>query len=341
MRECISYVHSTRGNYDMFRSVVLLLRSEGKEVTFEDIPKTWTFSIQLLEKVLGLREAFNMLDFIDDDFSLNPLPEEWDEANTICNCLKVIDEFVLRFSRRRGLTTNLLFPQACNLYKTLCDWNKSSNPKVVIMSSKMKMKFDVYWRNTNLVLAIATVLDPRFKFDIVERWYKEIYSEDPEKHCERIHDTLKEVYCVYAGSCNDSTSLASFSGDASSSKTYDTGNMLNPLGMPWTCSLDADDGKSQKSELERYLEEPKYRSVEEFDILGWWRVNAFNFPTLAKFARDFLAIPMSAARSNPTFNADIMKIDLVSMDPEIIEALICAKDWLQMPEKNVLEHGFT
>ncbi|KAK2636367.1 hypothetical protein Ddye_031159 [Dipteronia dyeriana] len=50
-------------------------------------------------------------------------------------------------------------------------------------------------------------------------------------------------------------------------------------------------------------------------------------------ARDFLAIPMSAACSNPTLNADIMKIDLVSMAPEILEALMCAMDWLQMPEK--------
>ncbi|KAK3223213.1 hypothetical protein Dsin_010238 [Dipteronia sinensis] len=341
MMKCVFYVHSTRDRYDRFQFAVQHLKLEGKEVAIEDITKTWTFS-QLLEKVSSLRDAFNLLMVIDSEFSLNPLFKEWDEANTICNCLKVIDEAVLWFSESRRLTMNLLFPQACNLYKTLCDWNKSSNPKVVFMSSKMKMKFDVYWRNNNLVLAIAIVLDPRFKFEIVERWYKKIYSEDPEKHCARVHDTLKEVYCVYAGGYDDSTSSAIVFGDASSSKTCDTGNMLDMLGMPCTCSHDADDDKSQKSELERYLEEPTYRLVKEFDILDWWRVNTLNFPTLAKLARDFLAIPMSAACSNPTFNADIMKIDLVSMDPDILEALICAKDWLQMPEKKkILKQGFT
>ncbi|KAK2636366.1 hypothetical protein Ddye_031158 [Dipteronia dyeriana] len=96
--------NSRRDRYDRFQYVVQRLKLEGKEVTFEDIPKTWTFSIQSLEKVSSLRDAFNLLMVIDSE-----LLKERDEANTICNCLKVIDEAVQWFSGSRGLTTNLFF----------------------------------------------------------------------------------------------------------------------------------------------------------------------------------------------------------------------------------------
>ncbi|KAL5851241.1 hypothetical protein ACOSQ3_006359 [Xanthoceras sorbifolium] len=112
--------------------------------------------------------------------------------------------------------------------------------------------------------------------------------------------------------------------------------MLGHLGMPLlTTSQGSDSGKSQKSELDRYLEEPKFRLVQEFDILSWWCVNTPNFPTLANMARDFLAIPISAALANPIFISDVLKIDPVSsdLDSEIMEALICVPDWLQIPEK--------
>ncbi|KAL5781166.1 hypothetical protein ACOSP7_006195 [Xanthoceras sorbifolium] len=336
IRRCISYVHSTPDNTHNFRTAADYARS-GKEVTCEDISVSWTLNVQLLERVLGFRYAFGMLQFFDSDFTSNPLVEEWDKATRICECLKVIDEAISSFSGSRCLTANLYFPKACNIYRNLCEWEKIGDSNVHLMASKMKMKFHMFWSKCNLVLAIAVILDPRFKFDIVERWYEKIYGQDAEKHCAGIRDTLTEVYYEYAGGSNNLVSSACPYGIGSSSATsFDTDDMLDPLGMPCTFSQDADDEKTQKSELERYLEEPNFRSVKKFDILNWWHVNTPNFPILSKVARDFLAIPMSAALSNSTFNADVMKIDPTStdLDFDIMEALICAQDWLQITKRN-------
>ncbi|KAL5848312.1 hypothetical protein ACOSQ4_006325 [Xanthoceras sorbifolium] len=337
IRRCISYVHSTPDNTLNFRIAADYVRSEGKEVICEDISVSCTLNVQLLERVLGFRDAFDKLQIIDSSFTSNPLVEEWDKATRICECLKVIDEAISSFSGSRCLTANLYFPKACNIYRNLCEWEKIGNSNVHLMASKMKMKFHMFWSKCNLVLAIAVILDPRFKFDIVERWYEKIYGQDAEKHCAGIRDTLTEVYYEYAGGSNNLVSSASLSGNGSSSATsFDTDDMLDPLGMPCTFSHDADDEKTQKSELERYLEEPNFRLVKEFDILNWWHVNTPNFPILSKVARDFLAIPMSAALSNSTFNADVMKIDPTStdLDFDIMEALICAQDWLQITKRN-------
>jgi hypothetical protein len=89
-----------------------------------------------------------------------------------------------------------------------------------------------------------------------------------------------------------------------------------------------------KSELEQYLDESLTPRIQEFDILNWWKLNTVKFPTLSKMARDILAIPMSMVNSGSSiFSAGTGSRMLddyrSSLRPEIVEALVCAKDWLQ------------
>ncbi|KAK1575427.1 hypothetical protein Q3G72_005417 [Acer saccharum] len=331
--KCNSYIFCTPDNERKFRIAVDYARSEGMNVISEEVPVNSTCSIQSLEKVLGFREVFFLLQVVDSDFSLNPLEEEWEKITRVYNCLKVLAEVGHNISGSRGLLTmNVFFPKVCSIYKNLIQWGKCDSSDIHSMADKLKRRLEMYWSKCRLVLAIAVILDPRFKFDIVESWYKEIYGQDAEEHGERIQADLKKVYNEYAGSFKNSTTSS-----ADASTLFTDYVMLDHLGMPLTPShgSDTDSGKSQKSELERYLEEPKFRSVEEFDILGWWCVNTPNFPTLANMAPDFVAIPVTAALANPTFISDVLKIDPISsdLDSEIMEALICVPDWLQMPPK--------
>ncbi|XP_031265998.1 zinc finger BED domain-containing protein RICESLEEPER 2-like [Pistacia vera] len=326
--KCISYVHNKPDSVIKFRMAVDQARAQGSSVTYEDMPAKGTLiSFQKFEGIFRLREAFNMLKIFDLDFNslnINPEDEEWIKATYIYKHVKVLDEAVKSLSGKQScLTTNVYFPKVCNIYRSLCEWVKGDNSNVSSMAGKMKKKFDTYWENCGLVLAIAIVLDPRFKLDIVKRWFQEIYGQDDaEEQCVGIEFNLKQIYKEYSG--GGSNNLTAY---------FDT---LDPLGMPWStsCSNDAEDGKSEKSELERYLEEPKFRSVKDFDILTWWRANTPNFPILAKMARDFLAIPVSTAQSNPSFNDDVMKIDptAIDIDPETTEAFVCVRDWRQRPE---------
>ena len=49
---------------------------------------------------------------------------------------------------------------------------------------------------------------------------------------------------------------------------------------------------NQRLEIKELLD---YLTVEtcdrETDILKWWKANEFNYPILAKMARDYLAVP--------------------------------------------------
>ncbi|KAJ6749559.1 hypothetical protein OIU85_000221 [Salix viminalis] len=63
------------------------------------------------------------------------------------------------------------------------------------------------------------------------------------------------------------------------------------------------------------------------NVLALWQENAQKFPVLGKMARDFLAIPVSTVISK---SSEVMKMTSVhdGVHPEIAEALICGKDWL-------------
>ena len=66
-----------------------------------------------------------------------------------------------------------------------------------------------------------------------------------------------------------------------------------------------------------------------FDILQWWKRNSDLYPTLAKMARDFLAVQVSTVASESAFSAAGRLTDHSrnSMNAETIQALICSRDW--------------
>ena len=49
------------------------------------------------------------------------------------------------------------------------------------------------------MLAIAVVLDPRFKMDLVEYYYRQIHGHNPEKYIQRVRSTFVDLYMDYGG----------------------------------------------------------------------------------------------------------------------------------------------
>jgi len=85
-----------------------------------------------------------------------------------------------------------------------------------------------------------------------------------------------------------------------------------------------------KSEIDIYFEEDCVEDIENFDILAWWKAHAEKFPVLSTMARDFLAIPLSTVPSESAFSLGgrILGESRSSLTPEMLEALVCGKDWL-------------
>ncbi|KAI0526963.1 hypothetical protein KFK09_002559 [Dendrobium nobile] len=86
----------------------------------------------------------------------------------------------------------------------------------------------------------------------------------------------------------------------------------------------------KKSELEMYLDEPKIDTKIELDILHFWKANQYRFFKVSAMARDVSCIPISTIASESAFSNSGRILDQYrsALKHDIIEALVCAKDWL-------------
>ncbi|CAH9094800.1 unnamed protein product [Cuscuta europaea] len=93
----------------------------------------------------------------------------------------------------------------------------------------------------------------------------------------------------------------------------------------------------KKSELDIYLAESIIEEDGDFDILRWWKLNSEMFPILSKMARDVLGVPISTVASESTFSTTGRVLDCFrsSVSCKIVEALICAQDWLRLAHQPI------
>ncbi|MQL89083.1 hypothetical protein Taro_021660 [Colocasia esculenta] len=80
----------------------------------------------------------------------------------------------------------------CIILVSLKQWSVHDESFISLMASPMLLKFDKYWRKTNTLLAIATILDPRFKMFMVRYFFENIYGDEAEEKIEEVKVGLQQ-----------------------------------------------------------------------------------------------------------------------------------------------------
>jgi Domain of unknown function (DUF4413) len=111
--------------------------------------------------------------------------------------LKVFYDAINKLSGSKYSTLNLYFPEFCKVYIYIKKMESSPCPFVVQMSIEMFAKWDKYWSNENVLLAIACVLDPRCKLAVVEYYYNMMHSEDCARFMTNIKACLLALFKEY------------------------------------------------------------------------------------------------------------------------------------------------
>ncbi|CAL4977192.1 unnamed protein product [Urochloa decumbens] len=339
IRESIKFIKASSAREEKFAEIALQLEIPSTKTLCLDVTTQWNTTYLMLLAALDYKQAFTTLETCDDNYNEAPSAEDWKKVEAACTYLKLLYDSAHSIMAAANPTSNLFFHEAWKLQLELTNGTAHEDPVFSSMAKDMHERFDKYWKDCSLVLAIAVVMDPRFKMKLVEFSYSKIYGAEAAKYVKVVDDAVHELYKEYVAQPLPLTPAYVEQGEANNGPA----SANNSQGAPSTGDglLDFDmylseiqSSQPSKSELEQYLDESLTPRIQEFDILNWWKLNTVKFPTLSKMARDILAIPMSLVSSgNSIFTAGTGSHMLddyrSSLRPEIVEALVCAKDWLQ------------
>lgn len=363
IRESLKYVKASPEREQRFAEVHRRLGGGAAGDLRLDVQSRWDTTYLMLAGALELRHVFAFLESSDADYNDAPSPEDWKKVEAVCGFIKLLYDSAMAITAVPEPTANLYFHEVWKIQLELARAAAGAGAAAGEdggAAKEMHEKFDKYWKDCSLVMAIAVVMDPRFKMKLVEFSFTKIYGDDAERYIKVVNDGIHDLFLDYvaqplpltpayadqhshhaaaggnspeAGSVDDGAGAGAAHGGAAAALS--SGDGLLDFDMYISATAVSHQGKS---ELDQYLEEALVPRGEGFEILEWWKLNELKYPTLAKMARDVLAIPMSIVPMGSVFGAGggsrLLDDYRSSLRPETVEALFCARDWLQhMPIK--------
>ncbi|XP_019165738.1 PREDICTED: zinc finger BED domain-containing protein RICESLEEPER 2-like [Ipomoea nil] len=226
VRDSVEYVNRSEARRIQFADCVQQLQLKDRKL-IRDCKTRWNSTFEMLSCALKFKEAFKMLNDRDPFF------------DSCC-----------------GYPTSNLFLQEVQKIKAALDSHANDEDSFIKdLVGKMKMKFDKYWGECNLLMAIGAVFYPTKKMLAVEFCFPRLYSDIEAKEniskVKEIINTLYEEYVAEAMNKGISENLGSsttFGSQVSrQNSTYDWDDFDDYCAQVET-------SEPKKSELADYLE---------------------------------------------------------------------------------------
>ncbi|XP_058756639.1 zinc finger BED domain-containing protein DAYSLEEPER-like [Vicia villosa] len=333
IRESVKYVKTSESHEEKFMDLKQHLQVPSERSLFIDDQTKWNTTYQMLVAASELKEVFSCLDTSDPDYKGTPSVQDWKLVEILCAYLKPLYDAANILMTPTYPTAITFFHEIWKLHLDLARAVMNEDPFISNLTKSMHEKIEKYWRDCSLALVIAVVMDPRFKMKLVEFSFTKIYGEDAHVYVKIVDDGIHELFHEYA--TLPLPPAYTEEGNAGSNMKMEGspgGTLLSDNGLTdFDVYIMETSTHQTKSELDQYMEESLLPRVPDFDVLGWWKLNKLKYPTLSRMARDILSIPVSTVPHDSVFDKTNKEMDQYrsSLRPETVEALICAKDWMQ------------
>ncbi|GMH30685.1 hypothetical protein Nepgr_032528 [Nepenthes gracilis] len=330
IRASVKYVKTSETHEEKFLELKQQLQVPTEKSLSLDNLTQWNTTYQMLLAAFELKEVFCCLDTSDPEYKDVPSMDDWKQVESLCMQLKLLCDTAKLLTAKTSPPSNIFFHEVWKIQLELARSAASDDPFVRNLSMPMQEKIQKYWKDCCLVLAIAVAMDPRFKMKLVEFSFTKIFGEQAPAYIRVVDDGIHELFLEY---------LSLPPVYAEDGNTVDVkmeqqegGILVSSNGLSdFDMYIMETSSQQSKSELDQYLEESLLPRVQDFDVLSWWKLNKLKYPILSKMARDILSIPLSTMGPDLVFDVVSKEMDQYrsSLRPETMEALICAKDWLQ------------
>ncbi|KAF7844083.1 zinc finger BED domain-containing protein RICESLEEPER 2-like [Senna tora] len=296
-----------------------------------DLQTRWNSTFIMLESELKYKRAFSSFQMEYQHYKYCPSSSEWERGKKMCEFLRPFYDVTNLISGSTYPISNIYFTQVWNVECLLIDNANNEDQIIKDMAIKMKEKFDKYWSEYSVVLAVKAILDPRLKFPLLECCFNRVDPTTCQSKLDVVRNKLFELFNAYAKNSSSSSSssqcqieppnISSETGEGLSSFTI--GKALMDINSQIVSQL----GKSQ---LELYLEEAKleFKFNKDLDVLKYWKDHSGRFPDLSLMAFDILSIPITTVASESAFSIDSRVLNKYRscLLPEKVQALICTRN---------------
>ncbi|XP_044464487.1 zinc finger BED domain-containing protein DAYSLEEPER-like [Mangifera indica] len=341
IRDSVKYVKISESHEEKFLELKQQLQVPSEKSLSIDDQTKWDTTYQMLVAASELKEVFSCLDTSDPDYKEAPSMEDWKLVETLSAFLKPLFDSANILTTTTSPTAIIFFHEAWKIHSDLTRSVTNEDPFVIDVTKAMLEKIDIYWKDCCFALAIAVVMDPRFKMKLVEFSFTKLYGEDAPAYIKIVDDGVHELFEEYVTLPLPLTPTYTEEGNTGvnvMSEESQGGGFLSDNGLTdFDMYIMETTSQQTKSELDQYLDESLLPRVHDFDVLGWWKLNKLKYPMLSKMARDILSIPVSSVTVDSVFDTVNKEMDQYrsSLRPETMEALICAKDWFQYSSSEV------
>ncbi|XP_031260897.1 zinc finger BED domain-containing protein RICESLEEPER 2-like [Pistacia vera] len=204
VRDSVYYINQSEIRLQIFSKIVQQLQLPHRMLIL-DCKTRWNSTYELLATALKFQRVFPRYFEKDQHFTSCPLDEDWDKMQRVCEILKVFNVTTNIISGSKYPTSNRFLAELCKVKVLLDKHVEDENEFVRTIVRKMKGKFDKYWGDCNLLIAIVAVLDPMCKMRVLDYAFPKIYGNlEAWVHYTTVRDALYELYREYMANSQSS-----------------------------------------------------------------------------------------------------------------------------------------
>ncbi|KAL5840248.1 hypothetical protein ACOSQ4_012856 [Xanthoceras sorbifolium] len=305
-----------------------------------DVPTRWNSTYKLLCESYEYRKL--LVRFMQHNVNtINLYEHHWDVCTKICMFLKVFHDATHSLSGIYYPTTHLFLFDALNIVGALNECAQIN--ELVPCVYAMREKWINYYRDIPVIYTIASVFDPRNKFNSLYEFFTLYYQSlgimdiDVSGLYNNVRNLFYSMYdkyrSVYGLSLNIIVQQLEPSGSGSTSHLRFPFTLRKLGASVFTKKVRMSGSSSSStyvSEVDVYINTSfEFLDTPDFNVLQWWREHETNFPILAIIAKQIFGTPVSIVTVEQEFSAggNVLDERRALLSPDSIQIQVCVDDW--------------
>jgi hAT family C-terminal dimerisation region len=233
-------------------------------------------------------------------------------------------------------TLNYAILQYLQIIKKLKEFQQTvgQDTAIALAAQRSIDKLNEYYNvlHTHAHAGIATICNPRFNFSVFQ---VVLPSSSDDRKRAKLRMNMKECYSRYQQreqairqAKQHENPLPTTQNEEDDDELSDAELYRSALAVPET-----------ETELQRYLGQE--RLPRDVNIYQYWKAKQYDFPIIARIAKDYLPIPATSALSEVVFSqgGDIVTKKRNRLTGESIRMIVCLKEWGVITDEDVDEES--